>query len=164
MSARRCGAVNAHLKLFCVNIRHGESVAELFRREGVAARSVSGRMPRSDREAYPRDFRAGAVQVLCACDILNEGWDCPEIEVLMMARQTLSKVIYLQQLGRGTRRAPGKECLIVFDFVDDATRYNRPHTLHRGLGVSKYRAGGFVVAPEDQMHDGDKRPARLMFH
>lgn len=41
-----------------------------------------------------------------------------------MARPTLSRVLYLQQLGRGTRRAPGKECLIVFDFVDNASRYN----------------------------------------
>ena len=46
--------------------------------------------------------------MLCACDLLNEGWDCPDVEVLLMARPTLSKVIYLQQLGRGTRKAPGQ--------------------------------------------------------
>jgi superfamily II DNA or RNA helicase len=145
--------------VFCVNIRHGENLAELFRREGIAARSVSGRMPRNERERYLQDFRSGQLQVLCACDILNEGWDCPEVEVLMMARPTLSKVIYLQQLGRGTRKAPGKECLIVFDFVDNTTRYNHSLNLHRVLGIPRYREGGFVLAPEDQLNEEEKRLA-----
>jgi superfamily II DNA or RNA helicase len=145
--------------VFCVNVRHGEDLAELFRSKGVSAQSVSGRMPRSERESCLRDFRVGKVNVLCACDILNEGWDCPEVEVLMMARPTLSKVIYLQQLGRGTRVAPGKECLIVFDFVDNATRYNQSLNLHRILGVSKYRDGALVVAPEDQMRNEEQQIA-----
>jgi hypothetical protein len=69
-----------------------------------------------------------------------------------MARPTLSKVIYLQQLGRGTRMAPNKECLIVFDFVDNASRYNASLSLHRVLGVAKYRAGSLVLAPTDQLN------------
>ena len=47
-----------------------------------------------------------SLRVLCACDVLNEGWDAPETEVLLMARPTLSKVIYQQQLGRGMRKHP----------------------------------------------------------
>jgi superfamily II DNA or RNA helicase len=133
--------------VFCVNVRHGETLAELFRREGVPARSVSGGMPRSDREEYLKAFHAGDLRVLCACDILNEGWDCPDVEVLLMARPTLSKVIYLQQLGRGTRKAPGKECLIVFDFVDNATRYNQALNLNRVVGEKNYRPGGLLLAP-----------------
>jgi hypothetical protein len=66
-----------------------------------------------------------------------------------MARPTLSKVIYLQQLGRGTRKAPGKECLTVFDFVDNTSRYNQSLSLHRVLGASNYRAGALVLAPPD---------------
>lgn len=137
--------------VFCVNVRHGEDVAELFRREGIPARSVSGRMSRNDRERYLREFREGEVQVLCACDILNEGWDCPEVEVLIMARPTLSKVVYLQQLGRGTRKASGKECLVVFDFVDNSSRYNQSLSLHRALGVPTYREGSLVIAPQNQI-------------
>jgi hypothetical protein len=68
-----------------------------------------------------------------------------------MARPTLSKVIYLQQLGRGTRKAPGKECLIVFDFVDNSSRYNQSLSLHRILGMSQYRAGSLVLAPKDSL-------------
>ena len=58
-------------------------------------------------------FQKGEVKVLCACDLLNEGWDCPETEVLFMARPTMSKVLYTQQLGRGMRLAEGKESLMV---------------------------------------------------
>jgi superfamily II DNA or RNA helicase len=134
---------------FCVNIRHGESLAELFRRAGVPARSVSGRMPRTDREKYLKAFHNGDLRVLCACDILNEGWDCPDVEVLLMARPTLSKVVYMQQLGRGTRKAPGKECLIVFDFVDNSTKYNAALSLNRVVGEPKYRPGGLLLAPDD---------------
>ena len=135
--------------VFCVNVRHGEAMAELFRKSGIAAESVSGRMPRVERDAHLAAFHNGRIRVLCACDILNEGWDCPDVEALLMARPTLSKVIYLQQLGRGTRKAPGKESLIVFDFVDNAMRYNQPLSLHRVVGKSKYRPGTFVLAPDE---------------
>ncbi|HEV3263636.1 MAG TPA: DEAD/DEAH box helicase family protein [Gemmataceae bacterium] len=133
---------------FAVNVRHGEDLAQEFRRSGVAAQSVSGRMSNKEREQHLQAFREGELRVLCACDILNEGWDCPDVEVLLMARPTLSKVVYLQQLGRGTRKAPGKECLIVFDFVDNATRYNQSLNLHRVLGQNRYRRGSLVLAPQ----------------
>ncbi len=145
--------------VFCVNVRHGEELAAMFRRSGVPASSVSGRMTQAQRETSLRDFRSGKIHVLCACDILNEGWDCPEVEVLFMARPTLSKVIYLQQIGRGTRKAPGKDCLVVFDFVDNATRYNQGLNLHRVLGESKYRPGSLLLAPQDQMRDEAERLA-----
>src|SRR5262249_21511471 len=132
---------------FAVNVRHGEALADQFRLAGVPAQSVSGRMPNRDRETTLRSFHAGEIRVLCACDILNEGWDCPDIEVLLMARPTLSRVLYLQQLGRGTRKAQGKECLIVFDFVDNASRYNQSFSAHRVLGKGNYRAGGLLLAP-----------------
>jgi hypothetical protein len=134
---------------FCVNVRHAEELAERFRTEGIAARGVSGKMIPADRKACLEAFTRGELRVLCACDLLNEGWDCPDVEVLLMARPTLSKVIYLQQLGRGTRKAPNKECLTVLDFVDNADRYRASLSLHRVLGVSQYRAGALVLAPHD---------------
>ena len=141
---------------FCVNVRHGDELAERFRAAGIAGRSVSGRMTAADRKACLEAFARGELRVLCACDLLNEGWDCPDVEVLLMARPTLSKVIYLQQLGRGTRKAPNKECLIVFDFVDNADRYRASLSLHRVLGVSRYRAGSFVLASVDLLSREEK--------
>jgi superfamily II DNA or RNA helicase len=145
---------------FAVNVRHGDDLAERFRQAGVAAASVSGRMSNREREEYVGKFHEGRLRVLCACDILNEGWDCPDIEVLLMARPTLSRVLYLQQLGRGTRKAPGKECLIVFDFVDNASRYNQAVSLHRFLGQDRYRAGGLVLAPDQLVRAEEDALAR----
>jgi hypothetical protein len=87
-------------------------------------------------------------------------WDCPDIEVLLMARPTLSRVIYLQQLGRGMRKAPGKECLLVFDFVDNASRYNQSLSANRVLGKSSYRRGGLLLAPPDLLAAEDEALAR----
>jgi hypothetical protein len=74
--------------------------------------------------------------------------------------------LYLQQLGRGTRKAPGKECLIVIDFVDNATRYNAPLTLHRVVAKTRYRPGGLVlatdalVAAEEEALEGGESPTQ----
>lgn len=139
--------------VFCVNIRHGESLADLFSQRGVRARSVSGRLSKTERDEILADFQYGDISVLCACDILNEGWDCPEVEALFMARPTLSKVIYLQQLGRGTRKAEGKDSLVVFDFIDNSSRYNQSLNLHRVIGNNKYRPGSLVLAPAELIED-----------
>jgi superfamily II DNA or RNA helicase len=151
---------------FCVNVRHGEALAELFRERGVPARSVSGAMPAREREAVLAAFARGELHMLCACDLLNEGWDCPDVEVLLMARPTLSKIIYMQQLGRGTRKAPGKESLLVFDFVDNAGRYNQSWNLHRLTRTRTYRPGRLVLAPEDRIADEDATGPRdpLVLH
>lgn len=142
---------------FCVNVRHAEELAGLFQERGVAARSVSGAMRAEERDQVLRAFADGALTMLCACDILNEGWDCPDVEVLLMARPTLSKIVYMQQLGRGTRKAPGKEALIVFDFVDNAGRYNQSWSLHRLTRTTRYRPGGLVLAPDQRIADEEER-------
>jgi superfamily II DNA or RNA helicase len=136
---------------FCVNVKHAERIATEFKSAGVAAASVSGSMPVSRREEVLRAYEAGELEVLCACDILNEGWDSPRTEVLLMARPTLSKIVYVQQLGRGTRKAPGKEHLLVFDFVDESSRYAQALSIHRLFKKPEYRAGALVAAPEEQL-------------
>jgi superfamily II DNA or RNA helicase len=117
--------------VFCASVRHAEEIASLFTDAGVSACAVSGSMKASERQEHLVKFAAGEIKVLCACDLLNEGWDCPQTEVLFMARPTMSKVLYTQQLGRGMRLAEGKDCLMVFDFVDNASQYNMPQSLHR---------------------------------
>jgi superfamily II DNA or RNA helicase/very-short-patch-repair endonuclease len=154
--------------VFCVNVRHGVELAERFRAHDIPARSVSGRLSARERQECLENYARGEIRVLCACDLLNEGWDCPDVEVLMMARPTLSKVIYLQQLGRGTRKAPGKECLIVFDFMDNASRYNSPLSLHRLVGQSRYKPGALVLAPSNLLEQekealtGGKTPTQVL--
>ena len=149
--------------VFCASVKHAEQIAELFRKAGVAAIAVSGSMKTSERNEQLAKFASGEIKVLCACDLLNEGWDCPQTEVLFMARPTMSKVLYTQQLGRGMRTLEGKDHLMVFDFVDNASQYNMPYSLHRLFKLKDYHAGGTVVgkkgqreAEEDLYRKGEK--------
>lgn len=138
--------------IFCASVRHAEKIAELLCQRGVAAAAVSGTMKQSERREFKDRFAANEITVLCACDLLNEGWDCPETEVLFMARPTMSKMLYTQQLGRGMRRSPGKESVMVFDFVDSAGVFNQPYSIHRLLRLNQYRPGELVIAPPDRRY------------
>ena len=136
--------------VFCASVKHAEQIAALFQEAGIRAVSVSGGMKQSERKEFQDRFVSREIQVLCACDLLNEGWDCPEIEVLFMARPTMSKVLYTQQLGRGMRLYEGKESLMVFDFVDNASQYNMPQSLHRLFNLRECKPGQLAVAPSVQ--------------
>lgn len=131
--------------IFCTSVNHANQIASLLRDKGVMAQSVSGSTKTSERNQILQDYQKKEIQVLCACDLLNEGWDSPITEVLFMARPTMSKTIYMQQLGRGMRTCEGKECLFVFDFVDNANMFNCPYSLHRLLNISEYVPGGMVL-------------------
>jgi superfamily II DNA or RNA helicase len=145
---------------FCVTVAHAEEMARRFQEAGVSAAAVSGAMAREQRQGVLGAYRRGEVKILCACDVLNEGWDAPETEVLLMARPTLSKVVYQQQLGRGMRKHPGKECLILFDFVDVFSRQNQALSLNRLLRKAGYRAGARVF---EDGSEGDF-PAEVPIH
>lgn len=136
--------------VFCASVKHAEQIAAIFKEKGVSAEAVSGSMKTSERNELLAKFAMGELKVLCACDLLNEGWDCPETEVLFMARPTMSKVLYTQQLGRGMRLSEGKEYLMVFDFVDNAGQYNAPYSLHRLFRLKDYRAGGLVLGKKGE--------------
>ncbi len=139
---------NKRTVVFCASVKHAEQIAEMFREKGISAAAVSGGMKQSERLEFQEKFVNKEIKVLCACDLLNEGWDCPEIEILFMARPTMSKVLYTQQLGRGMRLFESKESLMVFDFVDNATQYSMPYSLHRLFELRGYKPGQLILAPE----------------
>lgn len=138
--------------VFCASVRHAEEIAELFREAGAEARCISGRTNARERKTVLENYESGKIPVLCACDLLNEGWDSPHTQVLFMARPTMSRTIYLQQLGRGMRKSPGKDFLMVFDFVDNANLFNMPYSIHRVLGVNDYVPGGLVLGTKHAIH------------
>ena len=154
--------------IFCASVDHAAEIAKLLRDNGVKAEAVSGRDRVEVREKILKDYETGSTNVLCACDLLNEGWDSPHTTVLFMAYPTMSKTIYLQQLSRGTRRCPGKEDRLVVDFVDNANMFNMPYSLHRVLDIAKYQPMAYVLAPEnkrkldqDMLFQGEKPEAWL---
>ena len=154
--------------IFCASVDHAAEIAKLLRDNGVKAEAVSGRDWVEIRNKILKDYETESTNVLCACDLLNEGWDSPHTTVLFMAWPTMSKTIYMQQLGRGTRRCPGKDDLLVIDFVDNANMFNMPYSLHRVLDISKYQPMAYVLAPEnkrkldqDMLFKGEKPEAWL---
>lgn len=154
--------------IFCASVNHSAEIAKLLRERGVNAESVSGRDKKQARDKILNDYENGNTNVLCACDLLNEGWDSPRTEVLFMARPTMSKTIYMQQLGRGTRKCAAKTDLLVFDFVDNANMFNMPYSIHRLLNIEEYHPLEYVLAPDgkknidsDMLRKGEKPEAYL---
>ena len=76
------------------------------------------------------DFRDKKIRFLCACNMISEGWDYPELGILVMARPTLSKVLYLQQIGRRLRKTDVKKNVFVVDVVDEYGAMVRHCTMH----------------------------------
>ena len=103
--------------VFCVNIQHCKRLEKLLNNLGISAKAVFG--ANKDNDEIIEKYRNKKIQFLLSCQIISEGWDCPQTEIVVMARPTLSKVLYLQQIGRGVRNCPGKECLYVIDVVDN---------------------------------------------
>lgn len=133
--------------IFCINIAHAKEMANLLKEKGISAESIDGKDKK--REEKIKDYMEFKVQFLCTCSLLTEGWDAPHTSIIVMARPTLSKVLYTQQLGRGTRRFPGKEALYVIDVVDTygtfGTISNRPWSLHALFNQLEYRRFGNIV-------------------
>ena len=85
--------------IFCVNTKHTIEMEKLLNYAGINAKSYTGQSKNADK--IMRDFKEKKIRFLCACNMISEGWDYPELGILVMARPTLSKVLYLQQIGRG---------------------------------------------------------------
>ena len=100
---------------FCVSVKHAKDVAEEFRRAGYRASHIDGGMEERERDQVLKDFAAGTIQILTSCDLVSEGFDLPAVEVAILLRPTKSLSLYIQQVGRAVRPAPGKATTIVLD-------------------------------------------------
>jgi len=110
---------------FCVSVKHAKFMASRFREAGLLAEVVVGETLTALRDQRIRDFRSGKLSFLFTVDVFNEGVDIPEINLVLFLRPTESVTVFLQQLGRGLRHAPEKDCLTVLDFVGQAYRKYR---------------------------------------
>ena len=122
--------------VFCVNKAHTKRIAALLNQKGLKAEAVYGGNSKNER-AF-QGYAERKVQFLCSCQIISEGWDSPQTEVIVMARPTLSKVLYMQQLGRGLRHFPGKECMFLIDVVDNYSAKLQPWNFHSLFHISSY--------------------------
>ena len=102
---------------FCVTIDHARFMAERFRDAGLPAIAIWGDSPRHQRQSALRDLDTGKVRIVFTVDLFNEGVDVPTVDTLLLLRPTDSPTLFLQQLGRGLRKATGKTVCTVLDFV-----------------------------------------------
>lgn len=129
--------------IFCINKAHTKEMARLLNAAGISAQDYSG--DTKHPEKVMQEFKEHKIRFLCACDMISEGWDYPELGILVMARPTLSKVLYLQQIGRGLRRTSIKKNVFVIDVVDEYGAMVRPCSMHAIFGNSLYVPFGDII-------------------
>ena len=103
--------------VYAINIKHAEHIAEQYRVHGIHAVAISSKTPNDERRLTIDKFKAGQIQVLVNVDLFGEGFDCPDVEFIQLARPTLSLAKYLQQVGRGMRVFEGKKFCLILDNV-----------------------------------------------
>ena len=125
--------------VFCQTIEHCERMQSQLRTVPgwQEAAALHNDLPKREQQQRLLDFRAGRIPILVAVDILNEGVDVPDVNVLVFARVTHSRRIFVQQLGRGLRLREGKEKVIALDFVSDIRRVAALLSLRRQLGADE---------------------------
>jgi superfamily II DNA or RNA helicase/HKD family nuclease len=110
---------------FCAGVAHARFMAEQFSRRGIPAAALLGETDDHARTLLLDELRAGRLTFLFTRDVLNEGLDIPHINTLLFLRPTESMTVFLQQLGRGLRHAPEKDCVTVVDLVGQVHRRYR---------------------------------------
>lgn len=129
--------------IFCVNTKHTVEMEKLLNEAGISAKSYTGETKNPDK--VMADFKDKKIRFLCACNMISEGWDYPELGILVMARPTLSKVLYLQQIGRGLRKTAVKKNVFVIDVVDEYGVMARPCSMHSIFQNAMYVPFGNVT-------------------
>ena len=103
--------------VYAVSIAHARQIAAYYSLHGVESVAIDSRTPALERKELVEDFRRGKISVLVNVDIFSEGFDCPDVEFVQLARPTLSLAKYLQQVGRGLRKSDNKESCVLIDNV-----------------------------------------------
>lgn len=138
--------------VYAINIEHAEHIAEYYREQGLAAVAISSKTPKEERRRMIELFKEGSagdkpyyaslsltttvgqdetpkgIQILVNVDLFGEGFDCPDVEFIQLARPTLSLAKYLQMVGRGLRVAKGKKCCTLLDNVGLYRLFGLPTT------------------------------------
>ena len=107
--------------VYAINKQHARNIAKLYSSKGYVSVNIDCDTPKDERERLINEFKAGKIQVLVNVELFTEGFDCPDVSFIQLARPTRSLALYLQQVGRGLRYVEGKEKTI---FIDNVGLYN----------------------------------------
>lgn len=108
--------------VYTINKQHNKHFCEEFNETGYKCVAIDSDTPKEERDNYVNQFRKGEITIICNVNIFSEGFDCPDIECIQLARPTKSLSMYLQQVGRGLRISKNKGKTI---FLDNVGLYNR---------------------------------------
>ena len=116
--------------VYAISISHARNIAGYYNQYGMNTIAIDSKTPANERKRLVENFRQGKIQVLVNVDVFSEGFDCPDVEFIQLARPTLSLPKYLQQVGRGLRKTEGKESCMIIDNVGLYRLFGLP-TAHR---------------------------------
>ena len=111
--------------IYSISREHSEHICTQYRNRNISIESIDSKTPPQKREEIIKDFKRGEIEIIVNVDIFSEGFDCPDIEFIQLARPTKSLVKYIQQVGRGLRKNGSKKCIIL-DNVGMYSRFGLP--------------------------------------
>lgn len=114
--------------VFLPLVKTSQKFRDILNVHGFDAAEVNGES--QDREEILEDYASGKYNVLCNSMLLTEGWDCPDVDCIVVLRPTKVRSLYCQMVGRGTRLAPGKDHLLLLDFLWHTERHELCHPAH----------------------------------
>ena len=117
--------MNRKTVVFLPLVKTSQKFCQILNEKGFAAAEVNGNS--QDREEILSDYENGKYNVLCNSMLLTEGWDCPEVDCVIVLRPTKVRSLYCQMVGRGTRLYPGKDHLLLLDFLWHTERHELCH-------------------------------------
>lgn len=112
--------------IYSISRAHSKHICEDFQKKGLNIVDIDSETPLKKRKEYVENFRRGLIDIIVNVDIFSEGFDCPDIEFIQMARPTRSLAKYLQQVGRGLRTTESKQACIILDNVGLYNRFGLP--------------------------------------
>ena len=173
--------------VYAISIQHAEHIAEFYRENGIKAVAISSKTPSSLRKELIERFKSSSlssslnsasddIEVLVSVDLFSEGFDCPDVEFIQLARPTLSLAKYMQMVGRGLRVAEGKEYCVILDNVGLYKRFGLPSVDRDWQSMFEGRTSMEDILQEACMHvnshncrmdvlmDGDEEMMKIINH
>lgn len=173
--------------VYAISIQHAEHIAEFYRENGIKAVAISSKTPLAERQELIGRFKSSSlssslnsasddIEVLVSVDLFSEGFDCPDVEFIQLARPTLSLAKYLQMVGRGLRVAEGKEYCVILDNVGLYKRFGLPSVDRDWQSMFEGRTSMEDILQEACMHvnshncrmdvlmDGDEEMMKIINH
>ena len=173
--------------VYAISIQHAEHIAEYYRENGIKAVAISSKTPLAERQELIERFKASSllsslnstsdeIEVLVSVDLFSEGFDCPDVEFIQLARPTLSLAKYMQMVGRGLRVAAGKDYCVILDNVGLYKRFGLPSMDRDWQSMFEGRTSLEDILQEacmqvnghncrmDLMMDGDEEMMKIISH